>query len=115
MKLSSAKVFAVLAREAERRVSEFNAQGLANTAWAFATVRLRDEKLFMALAREAERRVSELNAQSLANTAWAFATVNVLVDEMFTALATSGAASEQVECAGPRQHGMGIGNSAAAG
>ena len=54
-------MFAALAKEAERVVSEFNAQGLANTVWACATVNLVDEKLFMALAREVERRASELN------------------------------------------------------
>ena len=33
------KLFAVLAREAERRQSEVNAQDHASTAWAFATQR----------------------------------------------------------------------------
>ena len=51
------------------------AQGLANTAWAFATAGQLDAQLFMALARMAERRVGEFNAQNLANTAWAFAMV----------------------------------------
>lgn len=32
------KLFPSLARAAERRMSDFNAQGLANTAWAFATL-----------------------------------------------------------------------------
>ena len=52
-----------------------NAQGLANTAWAFATVKRPNEKLFTALARAAKRLVNEFNAQGLANAAWAFATV----------------------------------------
>ena len=67
---------AALATAAERRLSDFNPQNAANTAWAFATVNYRDEKLFAALARAAERRLSEFNPQDLANTAWAFATVN---------------------------------------
>ena len=58
-----------MARAAERRLSEFNAQELANTAWAFATARDREEKLFAALARAAERRLSELNPQDHANAA----------------------------------------------
>ena len=58
-----------MARAAERRVSDLNEQVLANTAWAFATVKRPDGKLFTALARAAERRVSELNAQELSNTA----------------------------------------------
>ena len=60
---------------AERRVGDFNAQELANTAWAFATAGQSDALLFMTLARAAERRVGDFNAQGLANTAWAFATV----------------------------------------
>ena len=52
---------------AEQRVGEFNAQGLANTAWAFATAGQPDAQLFTALARTAERRVGEFNTQELAN------------------------------------------------
>ena len=44
---------AALERAAEQRVSDFNMQELANTAWAFATVVERDAQLFTALAREA--------------------------------------------------------------
>ena len=67
---------AALATAAERRLSDFNPQAVANTAWAFATVNYRDEKLFAALARVAERRLSNFNPQNVANVAWAFATVN---------------------------------------
>ena len=56
---------------AERRLDDFNAQELANTAWAFATVGQKDEQLFKALARMAERRLAKFKAQALANTAWA--------------------------------------------
>ena len=42
-------------------MSKFNVQGLANTAWAFATVNYRDEKLMAALAIAAERRLSKFN------------------------------------------------------
>ena len=37
-------LFTSLTRAAELRMSEFNAQELANTAWAFATVKRSDEK-----------------------------------------------------------------------
>ena len=60
---------------AERRLDQFKAQGLANTAWAFATVGQKDDQLFKALARMAERRLDQFNGQELANTAWAFAIV----------------------------------------
>jgi len=55
-------------------LGEFNVQGLANTAWAFATVGHQDEQFFQALVRMAEQRLDEFHAQGLANTAWAFAT-----------------------------------------
>ena len=64
----------MLARAAEREVGEFNAHGLASTAWAFVTASKSDEKLFATLGRAAEQRVREFIAQGLANTAWAFAT-----------------------------------------
>ena len=80
-------LFNALARAAERRVSEFNAQSLANTAWAFATVNRLDEKLFTAFARVAERRMNNFIAQNLANTAWALATVNRPDEKLCTALA----------------------------
>ena len=49
-------------------------QELANTAWAFATLRHADAWLFAAFAKEAERRMSNTKPQELANTAWAFVT-----------------------------------------
>ena len=62
-------LFTALARAAELLLSEFNAQNLANTAWAFATVKQSDEKLFTVLARAAERQVVDFNEQDFANTA----------------------------------------------
>ena len=38
------------ARKAEQHVRELCMQGLANTAWAFATVSQEDAQLFMALS-----------------------------------------------------------------
>ena len=53
------KVFAALARIAEHRLSEFNVQELANTAWAFVTANCPDEKLFALLARWAYQRAGD--------------------------------------------------------
>ena len=50
-------------------MGDFNAKGLANTAWAFATAGQSDALLFMMLARAVERRVSDFNVLELANTA----------------------------------------------
>ena len=47
---SDAQLFAVLLGEAKQRLGNFNAQELANTAWAFATARQKDGQLFTALA-----------------------------------------------------------------
>ena len=72
---SDSQLFTALARVAERRMHKFNAQELANTAWAFAKLGQLDALLFAALARAAERRMYNFNAQYLSNTAWAFATL----------------------------------------
>ena len=53
---------------------DFDAQSLANTAWAFATAGQSDGQLFMVLARAAGWLVGDFNVQELSNTAWAFAT-----------------------------------------
>jgi hypothetical protein len=68
-------------------VDSFNAQALANTAWAFATAGLRAPELFAALAVHAEQRMGTFNAQNLANTAWAFASAGVRAPGLFAALA----------------------------
>ena len=86
------KLSAVLARAAERQLSDFTPQEVANTAWVFATVNHRDEKLVAALAMVAEWRLSEFDPQAVANMAWAFATLaRVAVahqrEKLFAALA----------------------------
>ena len=57
----------------ERRIGDFDPQGLANTAWAFATAGQNEALLFAPLAA-AEWQVGNVNGQSLPNTTWAFAT-----------------------------------------
>ena len=47
------RLFAVLAKEAERRLGDFNPQNFANTAWAFATLGQADTLLIAELAQEA--------------------------------------------------------------
>ena len=48
-----------MARAAELRLSDFNVQVLANTAWAFAMASQQDTQLFAALARAAELRMGD--------------------------------------------------------
>ena len=43
------------------RFAEFNPQELANTAWAFATLRVRQEDLLDEIAREALVKLQEFN------------------------------------------------------
>ena len=80
-------LFAALARVAELRLGDFKEQGLANTAWAFATASQQDAQLFAALARVAELRLGDFKLQCLANIAWAFAMAAQSDAELFTALA----------------------------
>ena len=68
-------------------MSELNPQEVANTPWAFATVKCRDQRLFAALAIAAERRLSEFTGQGLSNAAWAFATVNYQDQKLCAVLA----------------------------
>ena len=67
-------LFAALARAVQQRDGEFNAQGLANIAWAFATSDQKDALLFATLARAAGLCIGSFNPQHLGNTAWALAT-----------------------------------------
>ena len=60
------KQFPALARAAERRLNEFSAQNIANTAGAFEPVDHWDEKLFAALATAVRRRQSQFSAQNAA-------------------------------------------------
>ena len=61
------KLFASWTAAAERRLSEFNVQNVANTAWAFAAANHLDEKLFASQTAAAQRRLSEFNVQNVAN------------------------------------------------
>ena len=73
----------------EWRMCKLKPQELANTTWAFATVRQVDEPLFAALARASEGRVCNFKPQNLANRAWAFATVGQVDETLFAALASA--------------------------
>ena len=50
-------------------MGDFKAQGLANTAWAFATVDRSDALLMTALGKVGERCMSDFSAQEMANIA----------------------------------------------
>ena len=107
-------LFVALAGAAERRVGEFNAQNLANTARALATEGQSDAQLRTALAREAKRRMGDFKPQNLANTARALATVGrVGCAAAHSVGEGSKAARGRLQAAEPRQHSTGVSNSRA--
>merc|ERR1712224_1073048 len=82
---SNTSLFSALARDAERRMADFNAQDVAITAWALAmagapdrvnTARVfagrSDVQLFQALKHASEQHVGNFSEQGLLLTCWAF-------------------------------------------
>merc|ERR1712032_222353 len=54
------------------KLSQTDAQGLSNTAWAFATLLFRDTPLFDAIAAEARRSCRSINEQSITTLIWSW-------------------------------------------
>ena len=79
------RVWEALPEAVRRRLGNFNAQALSNTAWAFATVGHASPDLFKAISAEAVRRgLGGFKEQALSNTAWAFAVADPSsADELF--------------------------------
>lgn len=57
----------------ETLLPSFSSQALANAAWAFARLALRDASLLSQIACRTAAAVQEASAQDLANSIWAFA------------------------------------------
>jgi uncharacterized protein with PIN domain len=69
-------LIAELGRKAVATATAFNAQAVANTLWAYATMGTRPgERLIRALEAQAEATAASFNAQNVANTLWAYATM----------------------------------------
>ena len=68
------------------KVWEFNAQDLSNTAWAFATLAVKDSEPMEAVRPRTMCKIWEFNPQVVANTAWAFATFAVKDYELLEAV-----------------------------
>ena len=69
-------VIGALERRAEALAGTFNAQGVANTLWAYATMgRKPGAGLMKELEGLAEALAGTFNAQAVANTLWAYATM----------------------------------------
>lgn len=54
----------------ERPARSRGSPGLANTAWAFTKLMVRDSELLDVMRPAAVLKISEFNPQGLANTAW---------------------------------------------
>mmetsp|Transcript_7086 Transcript_7086/g.24902 ORF Transcript_7086/g.24902 Transcript_7086/m.24902 type:complete len:294 (-) Transcript_7086:58-939(-) len=80
-------LFFAIAQDAPRKVHTFNAQELANTAWAFSTLGFEAPTLFEAIAAESVKKIKAFTSQNLANTVWAFANVGAEAPLLFEAVA----------------------------
>ena len=76
-----------LAAAAEWCIRDFKLKALANTAWAFATVRYEQEQHFTKLAAATKWLMRNFKAQDLTNTAWEFATIGQKDERLFTVVA----------------------------
>ena len=78
-----------IAAAAVPRLPEFVPQGLANTAWAYATAGHPAPTLFKAIAAAAPSRLDDFKPQELANTAWAYAKSGHPAPELLDEIAAS--------------------------
>lgn len=61
-----------LTKLAVKKIKDFKPQAIANTAWAFAALGIKNEELMSALANEAVKKINDFKPQEISNTAWAF-------------------------------------------
>jgi len=81
----SRPLFRALARASLNKLVFFDAQALANLAWAFAAAG-NDAELFAAIAMAAEKKMDKFCPQNLSNTVWAFATAGSPATALFKAV-----------------------------
>ncbi|KAJ1446521.1 hypothetical protein M885DRAFT_577512 [Pelagophyceae sp. CCMP2097] len=95
-------LFAAVSLHAPLKISNFKAQELANTVWAFAKEGTVAEDFYNAVGDESVLKISKFNHQDLANTAWAFASAKVSAPELFEAVAAE--CVKKVETFNPHDH-----------
>lgn len=84
-----------MAGAAVRGASDFKAQELANTVWAFAKLQYRDDPLMARISEEAVSRLSdpgraeEFDSMCIASITWAFATLGCWNEQLLGAVATA--------------------------
>jgi len=76
-----------ISSEVISRLSEFVAQNLSNTAWAYSALGVRDEPLLESLAAQAIASITALRERDIAAIAWSFATIGLPNTTLLDALA----------------------------
>jgi hypothetical protein len=69
------------------RIGEFIPPGLADIAWAFATLGIREPQLFEAIARESVQSIGKFSPKNLSNVALAFAKLGIDAPPLFKEIA----------------------------
>eukprot|EP00747_Dinoflagellata_sp_TGD_P225805 gnl/TRDRNA2_/TRDRNA2_99560_c1_seq1.p2 gnl/TRDRNA2_/TRDRNA2_99560_c1~~gnl/TRDRNA2_/TRDRNA2_99560_c1_seq1.p2 ORF type:complete len:150 (+),score=14.01 gnl/TRDRNA2_/TRDRNA2_99560_c1_seq1:143-592(+) len=87
--MSDVMVFASLATGTLLRLDGFDAQELANSAWAFAAATRPHVSLFAALARAAEQLLGCFTALGVTNLVWALASMSESKEQLFEMLTTA--------------------------
>merc|ERR1711990_285486 len=75
-----------LAAAAVNRIGQFNTQGIANTAWAFAKLSFIHEPFFNVIASASLAKTKQFDPQGLANIAWSMATIAMSDEPLLTAI-----------------------------
>mmetsp|Transcript_71047 Transcript_71047/g.111203 ORF Transcript_71047/g.111203 Transcript_71047/m.111203 type:complete len:169 (+) Transcript_71047:2-508(+) len=78
-----------IAQQSLATISELNRQELAMTAWAFATLGVRNQPLFTSISAEAIRKMSAFGPLEVSNLAWAFARLAERDETLMSALSAA--------------------------
>merc|ERR1712032_567127 len=70
-------LFHAIAAQSIATSSQWDAQALANTAWACSAIAMKHVPLLQSIAAASLRRITEEKSQERSNTAWAFATMEL--------------------------------------
>eukprot|EP00548_Thalassiothrix_antarctica_P010081 CAMPEP_0194161184 /NCGR_PEP_ID=MMETSP0152-20130528/78797_1 /TAXON_ID=1049557 /ORGANISM="Thalassiothrix antarctica, Strain L6-D1" /LENGTH=709 /DNA_ID=CAMNT_0038870941 /DNA_START=769 /DNA_END=2901 /DNA_ORIENTATION=- len=82
-------LFDAMINQLSHKLHLCNAQDIANTVWACATVHHPAPALFDAMIPTAIEKLDEFNSQNLANTVWAYTTVRHPAPDLFDAVAAT--------------------------
>ena len=87
------QLFTALARDAERHVSDFKPQEIANTAWEPATMDQPEKTLLQGFGESCRAADGTAKPQGLASMAWAFATMDQPDEKLFQILVVASSAA----------------------